>query len=374
VQTVPETDPAVRFTALAREVGEPVRRYVARRTDPAEVDDVVAEVFLVLWRRLGEVPADDPLPWAYAVARNCLANAHRSARRRRGLVERITRVDPPRETTPAGPVDDLHPEVHEALATLRALDREVVTLWAWEGLEPREIATATGLTPNAVSIRLHRAKKALASHLGKTDDELRAWLRAADPATRASDAAAASDAVPPWIDELTEATMTQTRTRPTEPTEHGGGVMRWIPAAVAAAVIGVTAVAVATNLGEEPPEATEAGPVMTLGLPADDAMASCLRVSKESLEPMAVAFSGTATTVDETEVVLSVDHWYKGDDGSQTVQLETMGPEMVPLLGNVQFEVGQRYLVSAVDGQVTACGYSAQWNSQLADLFVQAFE
>ena len=207
-----------------------------------------------------------------------------------------------------------------------------------------------------------------------TDEDLRARLRAADPATRAPDAAVASDAAPSWIDELTEATMTQTRTRPAEPTEDGGGVMRWIPAAVAAAVIGVTAVAVAANVGEEPPMAAESGPAMTLGLPADDAMASCLRVSKESLEPMEVAFSGTATTVEETEVVLSVDHWYKGDDGSQTVKLETMGPEMVPLLGNVQFEVGQRYLVSAFDGQVTACGYSAQWNPTLADLFVQAFE
>jgi RNA polymerase sigma-70 factor (ECF subfamily) len=41
-------------------------------------------------------------------------------------------------------------------------------LWAWEGLAPREIATVTGLTPNAVSIRLHKAKKALAAALGKT--------------------------------------------------------------------------------------------------------------------------------------------------------------------------------------------------------------
>jgi RNA polymerase sigma-70 factor (ECF subfamily) len=64
--------------------------------------------------------------------------------------------------------EDFHADVHAALARLRELDREVVMLWAWEGLVPREIATVTGLTPNAVSIRLHKAKKALAADLGKT--------------------------------------------------------------------------------------------------------------------------------------------------------------------------------------------------------------
>ena len=62
-----------------------------------------------------------------------------------------------------------HPEVHAALAGLAELDREVVLLWAWEGLAPREIAVVTGLSANAVSIRLHKAKKRLAESLGKND-------------------------------------------------------------------------------------------------------------------------------------------------------------------------------------------------------------
>jgi RNA polymerase sigma-70 factor (ECF subfamily) len=59
--------------------------------------------------------------------------------------------------------------VHAALATLGELDREVVRLWAWEGLAPREIAVVTGLSANAVSIRLHKARKRLAASLGKSD-------------------------------------------------------------------------------------------------------------------------------------------------------------------------------------------------------------
>jgi len=41
-------------------------------------------------------------------------------------------------------------------------------LWAWEGLAPRQIAEATGLTSNAVSMRLHRVKKKLAAQLQLT--------------------------------------------------------------------------------------------------------------------------------------------------------------------------------------------------------------
>jgi RNA polymerase sigma factor (sigma-70 family) len=167
-----ETDQAERFTALTHEVAAPLRRYIARRTEPASVEDVVSDVLLVLWRRLADVPIDEPLPWAYAVARGCLANHHRAVGRHLRLVQRLTRLERPYGRLAShGPADDSsddEADVHAALARLRELDREVVMLWAWEGLAPREIATVTGLTPNAVSIRLHKAKKVLAADLGKT--------------------------------------------------------------------------------------------------------------------------------------------------------------------------------------------------------------
>lgn len=156
-----EAEREIRFQRLAHEVGEPLRRYVVRRTPAADVDDVLADAFLVLWRRLDDVPMDDPLPWSYGVVRRCLANTQRAARRQLGLIDRIGRMDPPLPTAEG----DEHPELVAALDVLPALDREVVMLWAWEELAPREIATVTGLTANAVSIRLHRAKKRLAEEL-----------------------------------------------------------------------------------------------------------------------------------------------------------------------------------------------------------------
>lgn len=156
-----------RFEALVRAVVVPLRRYAARRTDAGTAEDVVADALLVLWRRLDDVPAGAELPWCYGVARRCLANAERSARRERRLSERIIRLDPP---PVVAPVDDDRlpdPALARALATLTADDRELLRLWAWEDLAPREMAAVLGVSANAVSIRLYRARRRLAAALGE---------------------------------------------------------------------------------------------------------------------------------------------------------------------------------------------------------------
>jgi len=168
-----------RFERLAQVVVEPLHRYLLRRTSADLAEDVLSDTMLVLWRRIDEVPGfgttsmpasasdpdpDDVLPWCYGVARGCLANAGRADGRRRRLVERLIRTQ---QHLPAVAPD--HSDLHAALDALGALDREVVRLWAWEGLAPRQIAEVTGLTSNAVSIRLHRAKTKLAAQLRRKD-------------------------------------------------------------------------------------------------------------------------------------------------------------------------------------------------------------
>ncbi|RNL61972.1 sigma-70 family RNA polymerase sigma factor [Nocardioides marmoriginsengisoli] len=153
-----------RFESVAAEVVEPVRRYLARRTDAATADDVLGDVLLVLWRRFDDVPGT-PLPWAYGVARNCLANAERGARRQQRVAARITAVDPPREIAPEDPEAD--ERVRRALERVRPTEAELLRLWAWEELSPSEIAEVLGITPNAAGIRLHRARESFKAEFRK---------------------------------------------------------------------------------------------------------------------------------------------------------------------------------------------------------------
>ena len=162
----PPDDDRARFEALVAEVVEPVRRFLARRTDADTADDVLAETLLVCWRRLDQVP-DPALPWVYGVARNCLANAERGDRRQRRLAARITVVDPPQEVAPEPESPD--ERVTEALAAMRPDEAELLRLWAWEQLGPSEIAEVLGVTPNAASIRLHRARGKFVDALRKID-------------------------------------------------------------------------------------------------------------------------------------------------------------------------------------------------------------
>lgn len=176
--------------ALVAHVADPVRRYLRRRTDAATADDVLGDVLLVLWRRLDDVPADpdEALPWAIVVARQCLANAERAARRRTRLVGRIVALDPPAAAAPlhvaavdAGAGDATEARdtaLHEALTRLRRDDAELLRLWAWEELSNPQLAAVLGVTTNAVAIRLHRAKARLRAELDRAEalaaDEVRA--------------------------------------------------------------------------------------------------------------------------------------------------------------------------------------------------------
>jgi RNA polymerase sigma-70 factor (ECF subfamily) len=176
VSTVPDAAPDVgaagrdagpasgrraRYEALFGTVYEPLQRYVRRRGPTDSADDVVAMVLLVLWQRLDDVPAEAEVAWTYGVARRCLANERRGSRRRLALVGRLEA-----SFTPSVPVASDDPDLDLALARLSPDDRELVRLWAWERLTPSEIAAVLGITANAASIRLHRAKARLADHLG----------------------------------------------------------------------------------------------------------------------------------------------------------------------------------------------------------------
>lgn len=157
-----------RFETVVADVYDPLQRYIRRRAAADEAGDVLSDVLLTMWRRLDDVPDGAALPWSYGVARRALSNHRRAASRHLRLVERLESERPPvADDDPAGQLED--PELAAALAALPIADQEILRLWAWEQLEPREIAMALGSTANAVSLRLSRARKKLADALARQD-------------------------------------------------------------------------------------------------------------------------------------------------------------------------------------------------------------
>jgi RNA polymerase sigma factor (sigma-70 family) len=149
-----------RFAEVFRHLGL-IRGYAHRRGahDP---DELAAEVMAIAWRRLADVPSDDPRPWLIGTARN-LVLADR--RRHRMRLQDLEGVEPPAPEEPLAPILDLDAELERGLASLSPHDREALLLVAWEDLTPAAAAASLGISAAAFRVRLHRARRRLAHAL-----------------------------------------------------------------------------------------------------------------------------------------------------------------------------------------------------------------
>ncbi|MGH2868879.1 MAG: RNA polymerase sigma factor [Solirubrobacteraceae bacterium] len=149
-----------RFEVLYAKHHTVLSRYVLRRTDRADdAADVVAETFLVVWRRLDDAPVENVHLWLYGVARRVLANHRRSERRRSQLAAQLQNDLGARGAASSG--REMFSELATAFRSLSDGDREILALEGWEQLDPGEIATVLGCSRNAARIRLHRARRRL---------------------------------------------------------------------------------------------------------------------------------------------------------------------------------------------------------------------
>lgn len=160
-----ETSRRTRFEALYEEHFDALLAYALRRMDRETAYDSVGEAFLVVWRRLEDVP-EDALPWLYGVIRHVIANQRRSSRRRLSLFSRLTRDRI--EATATEPKIGVSPLVH-ALGRLSDREREALMLTAWEGLDGVRAAAVLDISPVAFRVRLHRAKRRLAQELDQPE-------------------------------------------------------------------------------------------------------------------------------------------------------------------------------------------------------------
>lgn len=146
--------------------------FALRRVSPDDAADVVAETFLVAWRRSPEIPPGGEAElWLYGVARRVVANQERGERRRTRLNERL-RAELPAVAAPlSSPVSE-RPAVLHALARLEQEDRELLLLTAWEDLRPAQVAGVLGISAVAARSRLHRARRRLRKELSAIEGSL----------------------------------------------------------------------------------------------------------------------------------------------------------------------------------------------------------
>lgn len=141
-----------------------LRPFVARRmSDPADVDDVVQDVFLRMHRSLPDLRDEQRFgPWVYQIARSAIAE-HRRARARHPLVSAdVSTVEPPQDEEDVRAVEqELAAYVAPFVALLPSRYREALTLTELEGVTQKEAAEMLGVSLSGMKSRVQRGRERL---------------------------------------------------------------------------------------------------------------------------------------------------------------------------------------------------------------------
>jgi len=150
------------WAAVFRDTYDDLVRFLHRKVwDPDRAHDLAQEAFA---RSLGESP-ENPRNWIFRVAANLAADEARAALRRKQHLVLIKGEAEVKQESAPGPADNYERQerveaVRRALDQLSERDRDVLLLWD-AGLNYKEIAEETGLSPGAVGTTLARARRRL---------------------------------------------------------------------------------------------------------------------------------------------------------------------------------------------------------------------
>lgn len=159
------------FRTLYESVYPDLLRFVRRRARTDQVEDVIADACLVVWRRLDELPGshEDARAWTFGIARNVLLSRQRGERRDHAVAVRL--ADPSRAsiggTDPAADGVVSRVDLARAWNRLSDVHQEALSLAVFEQLSAPQAAAVIGISPVAFRLRLSRARRALRLHLDR---------------------------------------------------------------------------------------------------------------------------------------------------------------------------------------------------------------
>ena len=156
------------FATVAEDLLDDVYGYLLYLTKNwALAEDLTSETFetaLRRWKRF-DPRRGTHRAWLLAIARSTALDQFRAEARRKRREER-SEEGAPRDAEEHAFGEGFSPELEDGLRALTAGEREVVALRVVLDLSSEESAELLGITPTAVSTRLHRA-------LGKLEERMR---------------------------------------------------------------------------------------------------------------------------------------------------------------------------------------------------------
>lgn len=170
------------FVTLHRENLNPVFRYLARRVELSEAENLVSEVFSIAWTKRQKCPTGYELPWLLRIASLLVKNHRRKMRSQPTLLElnpdistNSGRTQAPGSSlgssghVPGADSDTLSERLVSSWNQLSPGEREVLALVAFEGLDAKSLAKSLGTSVNGATIRLSRARKKLGNLMKEFD-------------------------------------------------------------------------------------------------------------------------------------------------------------------------------------------------------------
>jgi RNA polymerase sigma-70 factor (ECF subfamily) len=155
------------FNDLFRSYLSETSRFIARRTKAEDVEDLAADLFALAWQKRDSIPKGLELPWLYKSARYLISNHNR---KQQGRTSILATLQEPQSAPSAESIALADIELAEAWKGLSTKEKEVLSLWAFEGLEPKQLAVALEKSENACAIALSRAKSKLTQLLNSENN------------------------------------------------------------------------------------------------------------------------------------------------------------------------------------------------------------